>query len=406
MQLLVLGMHRSGTSAVTRLLNMAGCYFGPEGSSTRVLEENPKGFWERRDVRAVCDSLLQDAGFDWWKVTDFELDAISEEVREAHLPPLAEIVHGLDAHRPWVLKEPRLCLLLPLLRPMLEVPLCIHVTREPTEVAESLRSRNDFPLPVGIALWERYTLASVQSSAELPRYHITYGDVLTDPSASLLGLLDWLEQQGVRGMHRPTDREIAAFIVPDLHRSRSAADDRSELLNAPQLELAVAIDRGELFDSHWQSALASKGAIATLRDFEASQLREARLGHEVETLRARSESAERAFFQWIDDTVADVGAHTQQAERQLGAIRSSRAWRLARTTRDLQSRLRSGSEGGAPGLSDVTADLARLRGRIESRAATAKEVQDRQGSDTTLEPGSSPIEWSPADQRGSTEPRT
>ena len=52
MQLLVLGMHRSGTSMVTRLLNMAGAYFGPEGIATEANEENPKGFWERRDVRA------------------------------------------------------------------------------------------------------------------------------------------------------------------------------------------------------------------------------------------------------------------------------------------------------------------------------------------------------------------
>ena len=32
MQIIVLGMHRSGTSLVTRLINMMGAYFGPEGS--------------------------------------------------------------------------------------------------------------------------------------------------------------------------------------------------------------------------------------------------------------------------------------------------------------------------------------------------------------------------------------
>lgn len=52
MQLVILGMHRSGTSGVTRLLNMAGAYFGPPGIATDANEENPKGFWERRDVRA------------------------------------------------------------------------------------------------------------------------------------------------------------------------------------------------------------------------------------------------------------------------------------------------------------------------------------------------------------------
>ena len=55
MQLIVLGMHRSGTSSVTRLLNLAGAYFGAEGIATETNDENPKGFWERRDARAVCD---------------------------------------------------------------------------------------------------------------------------------------------------------------------------------------------------------------------------------------------------------------------------------------------------------------------------------------------------------------
>ncbi|MBK6855810.1 MAG: hypothetical protein IPG97_04435 [Microthrixaceae bacterium] len=71
MQLVILGMHRSGTSGVTRLLNMAGAYFGPPGIATDANEENPKGFWERRDVRALCDGLLQGAGFDWFRLGGF-----------------------------------------------------------------------------------------------------------------------------------------------------------------------------------------------------------------------------------------------------------------------------------------------------------------------------------------------
>lgn len=50
MQLMVLGMHRSGTSVLTRVLNMMGAYFGPEGIIAATNDENPKGFWERRDA--------------------------------------------------------------------------------------------------------------------------------------------------------------------------------------------------------------------------------------------------------------------------------------------------------------------------------------------------------------------
>jgi len=79
-QFVVLGMHRSGTSGVTRLLNLAGAHFGPEGIATEANEENPRGFWERRDVRAVCDGLLHGAGFDWWKLVGFDAAALPAEV--------------------------------------------------------------------------------------------------------------------------------------------------------------------------------------------------------------------------------------------------------------------------------------------------------------------------------------
>src|SRR4051794_33529948 len=105
MQLFVLGMHRSGTSGVTRLLNMAGAYFGPEGISNGADAGNPKGFWERLDVRAACDGLLQESGFDWWRVSEFSLDAIPVDVRDRHLTELHKTLLELDAHRPWVLKE-------------------------------------------------------------------------------------------------------------------------------------------------------------------------------------------------------------------------------------------------------------------------------------------------------------
>jgi len=118
MQLFVLGMHRSGTSAVTRLLNMAGAYFGPEGISNGADEGNPKGFWERRDIRAVCDGLLRESGCDWWRASGFGVENIPEEARHRHLGTLRKLLLEIDAHRPWVVKEPRLCLLFPLVRPL------------------------------------------------------------------------------------------------------------------------------------------------------------------------------------------------------------------------------------------------------------------------------------------------
>ena len=78
---------------------------------------------------------------------------------------------AMDAHRPWFLKEPRLCVLFPIWRQVVDLPVCIHIYRNPLEVAHSLQTRNGMPIEAGLALWELYNLRALQSSAG-PAPHI------------------------------------------------------------------------------------------------------------------------------------------------------------------------------------------------------------------------------------------
>jgi glycosyltransferase involved in cell wall biosynthesis len=263
MQLVVLGMHRSGTSGVTRLLNLAGAWFGPEGIATEANDENPKGFWERRDVRAVCDGLLHGGGFDWHRLDGFSLEALPPGVVEQQLAAFGAVLAELDQHRPWVVKEPRLCLLFPLLRPQLDQPVCIHVTREPLEVALSLHARNGLPVQGALALWELYTGHAIDASAGLPRVHVRHEDVITDPVGTLHRLLADLETLGVTGLQAPPDDVVLDFISPSLHRQKRSASRRGHQLNNDQARLARLIDRGELRDLETAPAL-SDGALDEL----------------------------------------------------------------------------------------------------------------------------------------------
>jgi hypothetical protein len=122
MQILVLGMHRSGTSMVARLLNMMGAYFATEGTSIGANQENPKGFWERRDVWALNDTVLHSAGANWHRVGDFTLEKIPTAALAQFKTDAGKIILDMDAHRPWFLKDPRFCLLAPLWLDLLEVP--------------------------------------------------------------------------------------------------------------------------------------------------------------------------------------------------------------------------------------------------------------------------------------------
>jgi hypothetical protein len=362
MQLFVLGMHRSGTSSVTRLLNMAGAYFGPEGISNGADEGNVKGFWERVDVRAACDGLLQESGFDWWKVTDFSLDRIPEPVRERHLHRLKRIVLELDAHRPWVVKEPRLSLLFPLLRPLLELPVCIHVAREPLEVAASLETRNGFPAPAGLALWERYTIRAFEASAGLPRLLVHYEELMSTPVKTFARLVEQLGDLGVFGLRVPSEREITAYIDPDLHRERRSSRDRRMWMNEQQLSLAAAVDDGTVMDDGVVPDELSAGASAQLRAFGEDRAQRARaeeLQAEVDRLRpevdrlqpevARLQDEAKRLHKQIDaleeqasatdDRVAGAGDLLDRAEQYIDQICRSRTWRMAWTAQTIRRRL-------------------------------------------------------------------
>lgn len=237
MQLIVLGMHRSGTSVLARMLNLMGAYFGPEGMSTGANVENPKGFWERRDVRQLNDALLHSVGYDWDRIGRFDVEQLPRPAVEAFTAQASRLVLEMDAHRPWMLKEPRLCLLLPVWRRILEAPVLVHIVRHPLEVASSLRRRNDMPIPVGLALWERYVRAAINASADEPAVLVSHAGMLSDPAGTLMKLHTDLGELGVGGLRMPSLHEIGSFIEPRLHRERQDRADLQEYAHAPQVPL-------------------------------------------------------------------------------------------------------------------------------------------------------------------------
>lgn len=246
MQIILLGMHRSGTSLVTRLINMLGVYFGPEGISTGANEENPKGFWERRDVRALNDKILNSMEAEWDRVSSFDAKKWASHPPFDFDKEMRKILLELNAHRPWVMKEPRLCLTFPLWRPFLELPLCVFSHRHPLEIAVSLQKRNGFSLPFGIALWETYVRHALQASAGIPRVLVRHADLLQDPVATVGQLHRWLSDHGVRGLTLPTSSEICSFVSANLYRARIGSHSCADLMTPAQIELMQTLDRGYL----------------------------------------------------------------------------------------------------------------------------------------------------------------
>jgi Glycosyl transferase family 2/Sulfotransferase family len=243
----VVGMHRSGTSAVANVMARLGLALPDESDLITPGPYNERGYWESRRFVTYDDRVLRHLGGTWsappapapaWERAD---DVAMAELR-AGAREFAR-VEFTDPHL--VLKDPRLCITLPLWRTVLEPPpVAVLVLRDPLEVARSLEHRNDFPLSLSLALWRRYVQQSVTAVEGLPVLVVEYGELLRDPTRSVGALASFLAEQGL-----PVDvgvPEAVEALAPDLRHHRDHADDGHQALGSvlsEQREFAAALVR-------------------------------------------------------------------------------------------------------------------------------------------------------------------
>lgn len=217
--ILVIGPHRSGTSAVTRLINLMGAEVGESEALVGANEENPKGFWERADVIAANDRLLANTGAAWNKVGGWNPALVNPEAKAAYLAEMNAILAKFPAGKPVVLKDPRLCLALPFLLEAMPDTVCVFTYRDPKEVAMSLYRRNGIPLEGGVAIWEAYSFHALAAARSHAKIFISYHELLADKWGETQRLFKALEGAGVTGIEMPMKLAVENFVDEKLHRS-------------------------------------------------------------------------------------------------------------------------------------------------------------------------------------------
>ncbi|TQE99148.1 MAG: hypothetical protein FKY71_10145 [Spiribacter salinus] len=323
---IVLGMHRSGTSAVTSVLNAMGLGVGAADELTASSWENPNGFFERRDLRRICDALLWGTDADWWRVSDFSVAAIPASVRAENEAAIRALGQRLDAIRPWVIKEPRLCLLLPVFEPLVRQTVIVQPVRHPLEVARSLQRRNGIPLCAGIALWERYNRAALEHSRHCPRVSVDYARLVTEPETECARIADELHARGIGPL------DVAAGvqrIEPALHRERAEGNDACDFIGKPQAAVWRAVA-----DNEPASIADECGAtvLDVLRTFEHERARI----HATAQGSGEPPATDAPDQQPPVDSRGEVEALCRELERERAfsrALQGSRSWRLTAPVR-------------------------------------------------------------------------
>lgn len=184
--ILLLGMHRSGTSLLGSLLPPLGVAL--PGDLIDGDRHNPEGYYEREDITAIQEQLLIDLGR-WWPSADGVLPLptgwLEAPCSRAAREQLLQILSNEQRHQigTWAVKDPRTSLLLPLWREVadqLGQPLRLVLgVRDPSEVMLSLVQRDSQPAGMtpwrAQQLWWKHNRQVLLDGAGLPLLIVHYG---------------------------------------------------------------------------------------------------------------------------------------------------------------------------------------------------------------------------------------
>jgi hypothetical protein len=233
----VLGMHRSGSSAITEFLTVHGLYFGSEKDGIGKNKENERGFWERRDVRDLNDEILQYLNCDWDTITSFDIGKIDKETRNEFVLK-AKLIHDkliCESSNGYVLKEPRVCLTYPIWEEAFHdsESVIVFIHRNPIEIALSLEKRNNYDQSFSLNLWYRYIISALNYINNKKVLFISYDELSSNPKFVSKKLVQYLNEKNV-GVIDPSDSNIYSVIQPNLRHQVVATETLSgdlKLLN-------------------------------------------------------------------------------------------------------------------------------------------------------------------------------
>lgn len=237
----VLGMHRSGTSLVAGMLSGLGVYLGAEERLLGPGPDNPKGFWEHKQLLEINDAILCRLGGSWHEPPASPLDLRSDpKLHDLRQRAEALIAEEFVDQEAWAWKDPRMCLTVSFWQPLLPAMQYVVCLREPRDVAASLMRRDRFPPEKSLRLWLTYLQSALKHTASEQRCFVCYEDFIADGYAELqqmcywLGKPEWAEGPELRA-------GVQGFVDPGLRHHNSSALDPVDMDKLPPAARAMCL---------------------------------------------------------------------------------------------------------------------------------------------------------------------
>jgi hypothetical protein len=193
-EVLILGMHRSGTSMIGAVLQALGVNLGQDSPGKQV--SNPLGHFEDGDFLDLNNTILFDAGGAWDNPPDPQiLSSLAEKYQQA-AKDLVQTKTRENSNQIWGWKDPRTSLTASYYLPFLNNPHLIWCNRYPDEIAASLWKRNKIPREKGlelVAVYQQGIIQLINEHPEIPVLKLEYHEVVQDPGLWVMEICKFLD---------------------------------------------------------------------------------------------------------------------------------------------------------------------------------------------------------------------
>lgn len=356
--ILILGMHRSGTSALTRVLNLCGVDLG-----TRLMppaqDNNDSGFWEHVDAVDAHERLLFQFGRSWSDARALPDGWLESEAAAAAAQRIAALVADEFAgSRLWAVKDPRLCRFVPLWIKVLDeagvrVKL-VYALRHPDEVIASLVRRDGVSAHENGLLLLTHFFEAALAGVGQPRCVMTYQSLLDDWRGCV--------ERIARELELELDLDSRAAEIEEFldhgARNHHAQDDEAELRESLNGRIYALARRSRDSGEFWRG-------VAELGDYWDLYRRDLLpYVNELLDMLAVRDSLER---QGRPVSAGARGGHDRTLSplvrlqfRMIAGLQDG-IGRLGQASADLGAMVRVGSENTLGATADMAATLADLR---------------------------------------------
>lgn len=231
----ILGMHRSGTSALGGVLDILEIKAGSELLPAN--DTNPKGYFENEKIYWHNENILKHCG-SCWSDSIFDINRIDKgQFKEFVAQGIEVLQEEFNDYNKFMIKDPRICMLFPIWEEACkQLGLNIKIIlphRNPMEVAESLKSRNHFSVEQGLILWLQHFFLAEKYSRNYPRIFLPYSLLINDAETYSKQLCEFTNSKIEKGIKNKID----GFIDKGLKHINLSFENNSE--NMPSFLLEV-----------------------------------------------------------------------------------------------------------------------------------------------------------------------